>query len=182
MTPDAEAQMHIRHLMDTPSFVPYFLKKDWLLQRAPAGDPLYIGDNPVTLWNHGPREQPFVRGFGLGTLKSEIAIPLSPRLCLTMMCPSFLEDSRRTLATVEKLHAAGVTGGKEETTRVRELVNAVDTGRPLDLSKQNVEHLNSRQVHMASRYVYCSDPRFTLARRMLAEDPEMRAGPRIMIG
>jgi hypothetical protein len=182
VTPDDEAQMHLRHLIEAPSFMPYFLKKDWLLQRAPAGDPLYISDNPVTLWNHGARGESFVRGFGLGTLKSEIAMPLSPRLCLTIVCPTILEESRRTLATVAQLRAAGVRGAEEETARVREFVEAADAGHPLDLSHANVEHLNSRQVHMASRYLYGSDGRFALARKMLADDPSMCAGPRVMVG
>lgn len=183
LTPSQEAQWHLEHLMLAPDYLPFFLQKTWLLQRVPVDEPLYIGDDPVTVWNHGPRgNASSPRGFGIGTLKSEIALPLSPRLCLVMLCPSILAEFKAKLQMLDQLSAAGFCPDPVDVAPARALVQAAEAGLPLDLSADNVTHFNSRQVRASSRYVYASNGEFTLARQMLADDPQLRSGPRLEIG
>ena len=180
MTETSQAQMHLRHITEAPNYLPYFVGKTWLLQRVPANNYLYVGDNPITLWNHGPRGEAMPRAFGLGTLRSEIALPLTSRLCLVMLCPSILEESRMALKWVKQLRARGLYP-PTISTHHHDFVTAAESGQPLELTAENVTHLNFRQVYNASRFVYACDGNFALARQVLVENPNCRDGPRIAL-
>lgn len=177
-TPAERANMHLHHLTLAPAYVPYFLEKTWFLERAPTDDPFCISDNPVTLWNYGPHGES--GAYGIGTLGSEIALPLTPRYCLVMLCSSFLANIRGELQMLERLQAKGLALDPPETTRLDNFVEAADKGVPLDLDASNVTHFNWRQIYNASRYVYASDPRFALTRQVLQEEPETRFEPGVV--
>lgn len=181
VTPSTQAHMHLAHVSRAYEYLPYFWSKTWFLHRAPADAQLYIGDNPITLWNHGPKGGSGIRGFGLGTLKSEIAMPLCPRLCLVMLCPSMIEESRAILRTVDELRINGRAVDASLTAPHQELLLAAESGRPIDLPGDEATHFNWRQVYMASRYVCASEGRFEVAHQTLAADPDTRSGPRIQI-
>ena len=138
MTRSTKAQMHLLHIGQAYEYLPYFFDKAWFLFKAAAGDSFYIGDNPVTLWNHGPRGPGFY-GFGLGTPRSEIALPISARLCLVMLCPTLLDDSRRVARVFEKLQLLGFAPNKTGYANDYRLVEAANSGRPLLLT--NARHV-----------------------------------------
>jgi hypothetical protein len=51
----------------------------------------------------------------LGVRGIEINLPLSPRLVLCMLCPSYLEDMRASVARVAELRRAGLLPSSHET-------------------------------------------------------------------
>lgn len=80
---------------------PHFLLKTWILVRNNTGDPLILSDNPVALHNSQPAG--FYGNLGLTSEGIEIHIPITPRLSLNLMCPSFEEQVRRGHDTLLKL-------------------------------------------------------------------------------
>jgi hypothetical protein len=175
---DMQAAAHLRHLLDAPSFAPLLLAKHWVLLKSPPGHPLYIGDNPVTLYDNTSREErrPFY-GIGPGTPGSEVAIPLSPSLCLTMIAPDTIGRIRDMVRTRAELAARGIAPALPA--HAHTLLDAIESGKPALMAADNASNMNSRQVRFATRFVYCSSPRFDLVREMIRDDPEMRRGPRI---
>ena len=175
---DDRAATHLRHLIAAPQYAPLFLAKHWVLLKTPPGHHLYIGDNPVTLHDNTPPEQrlPFY-GIGLGTPGSELAMPLSARLCLSMLAPDTAERIRDTGRKRRELAARGLL--PPVPAPVRGLLDAVEHGTTADLVSDNVTNFNARQVRFASRFVYSADGRFDLVRQMIRDDAAMREGPRI---
>jgi hypothetical protein len=178
---DDHAATHLRHLIAAPQYAPLFLIKHWVLLKAPSGHHLYIGDNPVTLHDNTPPEQrlPF-HGIGLGTPGSEVAMPLSSRLCLSMLAPDTAVRVRDTARKRRELAARGLL--PPIPAPVSDLLDAVEHGVTANLMADNVTNLNARQVRFASRFVYSTDGRFDLVRQMIQDDPGMREGPRIESG
>lgn len=180
-SPDMQAAAHLRHILDAPSFAPLLLAKHWVLLKSPPGHPLYIGDNPVTLYDNTPPEaRRRFYGIGLGTPGSEVAIPLSPSLCLTMIAQDTVQRVRDDAHRRAELAARGIM--PPLAAHVRAIVDAIESGTPALMAADHALHLNARQVRFATRFVYCSSARFDLAREMVRDDPEMRRGPRITTG
>lgn len=178
---DDHAATHLRHLISAPQYTPLFLMKHWVLVKAPPGHHLYIGDNPVTLHDATPPGQrlPFY-GIGLGTPGSEVAMPISSRLCLSMLAPDTAERIRDTGRKRRELAARGLR--PPIPAPVKDLFDAVEHGATVNLVPDNVTSLNARQVRFASRFVYSTDGRFDLVRQMIQDDPAMKGGPRIESG
>jgi len=61
----------------------------------------------------------------------------------------------------------------------KDILTAINTGRPLASAPENVENFNSLQIRYSERYVFSSVDDFTLARDMIATHPETRTGPRL---
>jgi hypothetical protein len=178
---DDHAATHLRHLIAAPRYAPLFLIKHWVLLKTAPGQHLYIGDNPVTMHDNTPREErlPFY-GIGLATPESEVALPLSSRLCLSMLAPDTAERIRAAGRKRRDLAARGLL--PPIPAPVKDLLDAVEHGATANLVGDNVISLNARQVRFASRFVYSTDGRFDLVRQMIRDDPTMKAGPQMESG
>lgn len=131
------------------------VKRQWMLQRAPDSTPFYISDNPVAMVNYlEPR-----------TLKIdhpgvEIYLPISRQY---------------TLYIVSDVVAMALLAGVAP--EARDQAEAMRTGRADQLAPENVEHQNSLQVQLASRFVICSINDFTVAREMIKRNPSLKEPP-----
>jgi hypothetical protein len=125
----------------------------WLLGTNDTGSALYVADNPVALHLHVPRPG---RGTGLGTYAVEVQFPLSSRLQLSMIDRSFV---RKEIPQIE----------------------ANDGAIYLPLTPENVEFQRSLQVNAASRFIYCEDDDFAIARLLCSTHPELRDPARAMV-
>lgn len=95
---------------------------------------------------------------GLATPGVEIAIPLTPRLCLVMLAADTVEIIRA------RAHQyTGVPKAPAEAADPRIMCAAFNTGSAVELHPENVTHLNARQIGFPSRDVYSVDGRFELA-------------------
>lgn len=157
---------------DIPEFVPYFRNKDWVLYTT-GKQALYLSDNPLTLHNH--RDATHRGTLGIGVLGIELYFPLSPELCLGMICPSRREEAEATLTQAMALPTK--TGEMANAVaRLTDFATATSTMGRIELSEDNVVHLNSLQVQSSARYCYSSVSNFDLIREMLETEPSLRFG------
>jgi hypothetical protein len=144
-------------------FALQFANKAWMLAATDTKHPFMIGDHPIGLQNHidmGP-----YGNLGLGVKGIEIYFPLSPRRALAMWCPS-LHEAFRTAVQVR-----GEAGA-------RAVLQALENGSPLQYTPEHVMNFNSLQIAHAERFVFSSADEFSLAKRMLADNPSFRIGMR----
>lgn len=159
---------------------PHFLLKTWLLVRNATGEPLLLSDNPVALHNSRPAR--FYGNLGLASEGIEIHIPVTPRLSLNLMCPSFEEQVRRghdALIKLKKLNRREFLKHRATLAFAKEFMAAVDLGKPIDLNPDNVLRENSLQVRSAERWLFSCKRDFALATEMVSTHPDLVRGPRM---
>ena len=154
------ASFIMKHSRD---FALQFANKVWMLAATDTKHPFIIGDHPIGLQNHN--DMGLYGNLGLGVRGIEIYFPFSPRRALAMWCPSLLEAFRLAVQLREE-------GG------AREVLRALETGSPLHYTPEHVMNFNSLQIAHAERFVFSSTDDFTLAKRMLADNPSFRIGMR----
>lgn len=173
----------VRFIQQAPQkFSPYFANKVWILLKTEPHTPYLIGDNPLALQNSidmGPHGN-----IGIGVKGIEIYFPLSPVHALAMWCSSHAEELQRA---VNNLRAAArltrVMDASQEIalTKAEQLWTAMEEGSPLQAHPENVVNFNSLQIRYAERYVFSCGDDFSLARKMIEDNPAVRMGPRVSI-
>ena len=78
--------------LDIGCFDKDIYEKEWTLVKAPKGEYFYISDHPVTMHNNSPR--PGRGNIGLRLKGIEIHLPISPKLCISFMCPKTVDEIR----------------------------------------------------------------------------------------
>ncbi len=178
---NAERASMARMICNAPKdFAPAIVGKDWVLLQTDRKHPYLIGDNPLTMHNmidHSPRGS-----LGLMVEGIEIYFPLAPDLTLGMWCPSHREKLVEGIQRLDRLsdnnpNAAGRFAGAWS--NALDIVEAIQTGKPLRSLPENVEHFNSLQVSSAERFVFSSNDDFALVEDMIRTNPVLRHGPRI---
>lgn len=167
---NAERASMARMIINAPKdFGAAIVGKDWVLLQTDHRHPYLIGDNPLTMHNmidYSPRGN-----LGLMVEGIEIYFPLAPDLALAMWCPSHRE---KLLEGIQRLDRFAGTWSN-----TLDIIEAIQTGKPLWSLPENVEHFNSLQVLSAERFVFSSNGNFTLVEDMIRENPELRHGPRM---
>jgi hypothetical protein len=178
---NAERASMAKMICNAPmDFAPAIVNKDWVLFRTDSKHPYLIGDNPLTMHNMvdlGPRGN-----LGLMVEGIEIYFPLTPNLALGMWCPSHREKLSENSHRLDRLsnynpHAAGRFAGAWNS--ALDIIEAIQTGKPLMSLPENVEHFNSLQVVSAERFLFSSDGDFALAEDMIRTNPELSFGRRL---
>ena len=144
-------------------FAPHYLNKSWVLYKAPKAHPFYISDCPITLQNTLNRN-PFYGTIGLAVPGIEIHLPLSPTICLALLCP-----------TIEAMLVAKAKAGSSpivnaDTVQLNDFIKGFGGRKPIPLWPQNVTNLNYLQV------VYSVNGEFALAERVIKHNPEYKRG------
>ena len=92
-------------------------------------------------------------------------MPLSPSLAICLICDTLVAPFREI---------------KEQYPEVSNpLVDAIDSGEPMEVPKETVIHQNSLQIAQSTRFVFSSTDDFSLADEMLTTNPEL-AKPRYL--
>ena len=161
-------------------FAPAIVGKDWVLLQTDSKHPYLIGDNPLTMHNmvdRGPRGN-----LGLMVEGIEIYCPLTPYLALGMWCPSHREKLVEDIQRLEHLSNRNPTTAERFSgawSGALDIVEAIQTGKPLRSLPENVEHFNSLQVASAERFLFSSNGDFALVEDMIRTSPELRYGRRL---
>jgi hypothetical protein len=178
---NAERASMARMIVNAPKdFGRAIVEKDWVLLQTDRKHPYLIGDNPLTMYNmidHNPRGS-----LGLMVEGIEIYFPLAPDLALGMWCPSHREKLLEGIQRLDRLadknpNAAGRFASTWNS--ALDIVEAIQTGKPLRSLPENVEHFNSLQVVSAERFVFSSNGDFKLVEDMIRADPDLRYGRRL---
>src|SRR4029077_18543322 len=80
---------------------PLIAEKDWVLLGAPVGSNFFLSDSPLTMTNTLNRD-PLTGTVGLAVPGIELYLPLTPKLCLAMYCPTvsaWLIENQNVLLT-----------------------------------------------------------------------------------
>lgn len=162
-------------LLETaPAMAPLFAEKTWVLLRTTNATLFVIGDNPLTRISHQPLNVQQVRGtLGLRSLGIELAMPLSPTLCLLMLCPTvaarITAEAARLAPRAWWCVTAPVEPGTWQLTAA--LAQSFRTGDPVDIAPIIAAEYNARQVDAAERQVMSNSADFEFVEPLLNSDP-----------
>lgn len=177
--PDPEVSRLIAFslLERSADFVPYVLDKAWGLYEAPNDHPFLIGDHPVVMANNVNKSD--VRGtIGLRVRGIEIYLPVSPRYCLGFICQTLRDMTSEAYERSLRVKAAfGLEVPNHD--HVGSMRDGLEYGFAIPATAENVDYLNSLQIQYAERFVFSSTGDFDMVEDMIAEDPEVRHGPRM---
>ena len=161
-------------------FIPVIAEKAWILHSVSKDETLYISDNPVAMHN----EMKFgLRGnLGLAVEGIQVFLPVSCKRCLAMYCPSLKSGLEAAYEEYQRLRACPQPLPPSPPEEAVRFLGAFRTGKCSPLPKVSIEFVNSLQVWNAERYVYSGVDDFALARKMVANNPRLRTGPRPQVG
>ena len=159
----------VRSIINAPKdFAIHFANKIWILLKAERRTPFLIGDNPLALQNSMNME-PY-GNIGLAAQGIEIYFPLSPVRALALWCPSH-----------EEMFQRAIIANSRDPLAIRQTVDAIETGCPLQFQPMNVINFNSLQIRFSERYIFSNIDDFSLAQEMVTSYPNLRFGPRVQI-
>jgi hypothetical protein len=167
----------IAHIQTAKELARYFFDKAWILHQAPHHNGFYISDNPVTL--HNLVKQPGRGNLGLTSLGIEIYLPISSQLSICFFCDKMRGAIQDNLQRAESARRSGAC--PVDIAPLERILNAIDTGSPDLLLPENVEHQNSLQVLFSSRFAFSGQDDFDLVRSMIAENPQLKHPPEMVI-
>ena len=179
---EGELKLHgIRSVLKSNQYAPYFLNKSWVLFRSTKGHPCYISDNPITLQNSvdlGP-----YGNIGLAVQGIEIYFPLSKSLVLGMFCKSHEKETRKAyeqykflknIASNDELKSFG------DIPYISHIMDGFENKATVPYEVESVINHNSLQVYYSSRFVFSSKNDFSLAKKMIRDNPKIRNGPKMV--
>ena len=175
-------KMMNRVILSGADFLHNYLNKAWLLLEAPAKNPFYISDNPISMQNH--RYMGLKGNIGLAVPGIEIYFPISNELTLALLCKSHeknFREAKRMNEQLEKSHPELLESIDEEFVK-DEYVESIDKGTPFECRPLIIKNLNSLQVIYAERFIFSSKRNFSLAEEMIEETDDLRQGPRSQMG
>lgn len=146
------------------------MKKMVVLFRSDGSESFWIGDSPVALQNNVNPGDRLRSHLGLSVRGIEVYLPINSDLVLAHMCPSIaivsseMDEEARRMGLIHE--------------RSREYVHAVLTTSPIVIGKLEINDLNTLQLAYAERWVYSSRDNFENARKVLADHPHLKTGPR----
>lgn len=178
-----ETRMNFCKFLGNPNYelVEHLLKKVWTLMTPPQGQSFYTSDNPIVMQNTLSPKGPFRGNCGIGVEGIEIYFPLSKKLILAMICPSYFEKAEESLDTLDTL--AMMSPGIEysldyirQYSTMEDLLEFGADGTPEPIPSSVVENVNSMQVVNSTRYIISAQNDFSLAKEMIEESPELKTG------
>jgi hypothetical protein len=176
---DVEKYLHLQIMIEhSKNIAQYIYNMDWWLLTSAPETNFVLGDSAVTLSNEYDHSPYGNIGFAVKGIK--VSIPLSPTLCLKCMCKSYLQQFETNLLETKALRLISnnqaLHGKDEAVTRLEEIVEAIKTQKPSACTTENMDHFNSIQVYFAERYIFSRKNDFSLAERMIKDNPKTSLG------
>lgn len=183
------------HLDNLEKFANAIYDKKMILFRSNRG--LYISDNPITLHNEnnfGP-----YGNIGFSVKGIQINFPISESIQIAFWCRSIIQqmiesfESVCRIKSISECHTSPLSlrYGTEnvlfaQTTSgiiwnaTERLANIADKN-PIELSDENVKHLNYLQVSQSRRFIYSKNGQFEDAIEILRRSPELKKRSRVKV-
>jgi hypothetical protein len=178
---NAQRAIMARNILNAPmDYAPALIDKDWLLLQTDNKHPYLIGDHPLIM--HNMVEQKGRGNLGIAVEGIELYFPLSPELVLAIWCPSHrqaLIDGIQRFERLDATNSSAATNFASAKNEALEIINAIQTGKPLRSEPENVEFFNSLQISTAERFVFSSNNDFSIVKEMIRTNPELRHGRRM---
>lgn len=172
--------MSIDMTADAAKLGPLVFEKSLVLCKAQSGKCFLLSDNPVAL--HNMQDHGWRGSIGLAVEGIEIYLPISSRLLLWWVCPSYEVMFRDNLARAKAMLPFALGDLRARLTNLKaqnqQFLDAIDDGKPLAFSSDNMDHANSMQGFYAERFLFGAGSDFSLIHSMIESDPKVRRGPR----
>jgi hypothetical protein len=169
----------LNSILQSDKFIPYFFVKPWLLFKTTKNCPLYTSDNPLTLQNlndYGP-----YGNLGLAIKGIEIYFPVSKTITLAMYCDSIIDKIKNTFESLKNLSRLTPGSIIKVPLLLEQFITGIEKGTTIPYNLDSVINHNSLQVQFSARYIFSSISDFSLAEKMISENPELKDGPKIQI-
>ena len=171
--------------------------KQRLLMESHGNDVFVLGDSG-SVWTNARDTGPY-GNLGLEVLGIQIYLPLSPDLLLAYFCPSIIDNLRSEhdaqlkaakVAQILSVLGTGEMGASayherdalvQAAQRSGDFLTRFDAGLPIACEAKDVDAHNMLQIQQSERFVVSNRSDFTLAERMITEDPRFRIGLRSTI-
>lgn len=198
---DSEGRIGAMHALNAKtllSFSSALAIKQLLLLEAPADRAFIIGDSPIAMSNtkiFGP-----YGNLGFAVPGIQINLPISSDFTLGFWCKSYMDEAKTQIDRMEKaltqssgfaliasaakrahlksLHAQAAA----PLTRLKTMFADVQAGRPRAVSAETVASMNALQIINAERFVMARSGDFAQAKRMIAENQNLKTGQRMSVG
>lgn len=152
-------RIHLQRLFEIQKVAKLFAGKDILLLQSTENKALWISDNPVVCHNTFP-----YGSVGICSLGVEMYFPVSSTRCLALYCPSIGEQIRESL---DPEHLRPMLSNPF----YQKLLRGINNGTLVHISDDFVSFLNELQIRQSSRFLYSSNPDFSLAELVLNANP-----------
>ena len=151
----------------------FIYDKVWFLHEATGSDRFVIGDHPVAQWhsrnmtgNHYYVPPPQEPG-------CQMNLPISPKLTLSLWCPTILNKRGRfTLEQLKVLRARRSPLSQQDIAFLGEYTYPATAG--------NVDHLNFIQIARANARLYGATDQFDDLRAQIAADATLSTAPQMI--
>lgn len=165
----------LRMVITSPTQAKILLDKDWYLYETNEDNPFYISDNPISFYNSNKNSH--YGNIGLNVTGIQIYMPISPTLCLALLCPSIKKGYFDIFVKHQKIKQKNVaisTEAQDAANRAKRFISHTT----MKQSHENVTFLNSLQVIYSEQYIFNKDKNFDLVKRMISDNDDYRNGPR----
>lgn len=147
----------------------------WLLLKTSPSNPFIISDHPVTLSSQ--KDFGIYGNLGFAVPGIEVSMPISDSLSLLFLSESYIESIEltktkigRNLLFAQSRGMNSLLGNEIETYR------GLDGKGPFPIPKKTVIWHNSQQILYAGRWIFSPVDDFTLVKKMINDDPNVRRG------
>jgi hypothetical protein len=154
--------------------------KDWVLIESNPNTPYIMGDHPLTMYN--PIQRLGRGNLGLKVEGIQLYFPLSPDLTLSLLCPSYYQiflEGIEKISNFSEMNSNMPRKLIEAWKYAVDFVEAVQTGKPIKSTPENVIFFNSLQISTAERFIFSSVNDFSLVQDMVQDNEELRHGCRL---
>lgn len=166
----------LKQIGTSVKYLKHLNNKIWSLIKAPDREHFVIGDCPfvknnmIDEWPRG--------GLGLACEGIELYLPLSKKITLSILCPTWGEKMMQSMNFYKNLILSGNTNPKirENYKKAEEMISSMTGGNAIVVEPENILYLNSLQIQQARRYVYSSSNDFKLVQEMIAKHPDIKKG------
>lgn len=173
---------HLNQVQRSEEYAPHFFNKTWVLLKTTKSNPFWISDNPVSLQNM--RDHGFMGNIGLAVGGIEIYFPIARHLSIGMWCKSHedeFSEAYEKYTTMKAIAPAIVMEHFTDPEYIEEVNLGLTAGTPIRSKPESVLNHNSLQVKYSSRFIYSSNPDFSLVEEMLDVNPEFAEGPKLRV-
>lgn len=172
---DEIGKQHIQiTLANTLEFAETLCAKQIFLLKAPSGSNFIIGDNPVVMYNRWHKK--FGADTGISVPGIEIQVPLSNKLCLSLMCPILILDLSEKIEKLALWRHKNLDVPDTDILYTKKLVASISTRKAIEVEKSNVTFSNSLQINQSLNYIYSCKDDFNLIIEMINAYPHLSSG------
>lgn len=180
--------------------------KKWILFQTTKDKPFIIGDCPVAL--HNENDFGFYGNLGFGLTGIQVYLPITPELTLGFLCDSVIQNRKNLYADnlqkvqnmISHTQSLLVMGRLNNEQRKflsdeiksyennlklldidKSITDSMEQGQAVIVDSERLKFLNHLQVRFAERFLFSSKKDFSLAQKMISDNPKYKFGHNVKV-